>query len=198
MAHRPGCVLRWKNRNGQRREFDVAGFAGEKRQIERTAAGRIATGRRGRAKLRNIGRTFGRRLSVAGPIIGRAPALWVAFHDLIARGFHLGGERRRIRQPVGARLTARNIGGVEFLDPDMDCAGIVIERIRIDHPRPKQLKLWRQRRGRRPSGQAFDTEERYTIEDAGHENRGDLGRPGCANPQDNDKQQRRQQHVGER
>lgn len=60
-------------------------FAGEKSQIERAAAGRIATGRRSRAKFRDIGRTFRCRLSVAGPIIGGTPALWMAFRDFVAR-----------------------------------------------------------------------------------------------------------------
>jgi hypothetical protein len=39
-----GRILGRQDRSWQRREFDVAGFAGQERQIERTAAGRIAAG----------------------------------------------------------------------------------------------------------------------------------------------------------
>ena len=81
------------------------------------------------------------------------------------------------KAPVGARHTARQVGVVDLLEPEVNGAGIVQGAVGIDGAHPEQLEALRQGPGRRPAEEVLGAEENEDVAGARHRDRPRFQRP---------------------
>src|SRR5579883_3673722 len=135
-------VLRRHARRQQRGEGHLVaglGYGGE------TAAARgIAAGGLDNGVGRDVGAHGVEQPALAAAVIGGAAALRAAGGDFALRLVGLVGELVAVANAIGARHAARTVAVVERLDPEIDGAGLALQRMRLDDACLQKLETRRQ------------------------------------------------------